>query len=173
MMRKPLSMAISAVINQSAPLFSHTEEASLMALARIERRRTVEIIARPMRELFSMLETGEVDEIDGQVVMRMPDLDAISDIDRAAEWVAVSPALLGWADCWRRISPDLPLQRMTYLAERIAADKTVTPRLVDLARDEFEATVGRLHDVPDETIKHGILASKIAWEFERLSSEAA
>lgn len=44
-------------------------------IARFERAKRVEEVARPMRELFAMLATGEACEIDGQIVMRMPEVD--------------------------------------------------------------------------------------------------
>lgn len=121
-----------------------------------------------MRELFDLLATGEAYEIDGQVVMRMPDVDALSEVEPDADWVALAPAMLGWIDCWKRLAPDLRLQQMTYLADRLAADKSITPRLVEQARAEFEQTISRLHVVGDGAIERALLDTKIAWEFERM-----
>lgn len=171
MIRRPLSSAIAGVLNQHAPLYSSMEEMSLLALAHIHRRRGVIEIARPMRELFALLETGEVDELDGKVVMRLPDLDAITALEPDAEWVEVAPAMLGWIDCWQRIAPDIRLQKMQYLAERLQADKAVTPRLVEQARAEFETTIARLHDIPDGRLTQAITTTQIGWEMERAAAQ--
>lgn len=44
-------------------------------IARAERERKANVIARPMRNLMDMLKQGEVYEIDGRAVMRMPEID--------------------------------------------------------------------------------------------------
>lgn len=166
-------MTLSATIaGLFRPQYSDHDEACLLALAKIHRQQQVEEIARPMRELFTMLEHGEAMEVDGRVVMELPNVDAVSEIDPDAEFVEVAPCLLGWIDCWKRIAPQLRTQHMRYLAERIDADKVVTPRLVEQARGEFEATIALLHDVPDAVIRSAILRTKIAWEFEAMRETA-
>ena len=136
---------------------------------RAEKERKANVIARPMREMFALLATGEVLEINGHAVMRMPELGSGETKDRA-HWCAIAPAMLGWADCWSRIAPELPLQRIRYLAQRLAEDKPLTPRLVEQARDEFEATIRRIIDLPDGQIRSAILTTQIAWELERKES---
>ena len=137
-------------------------------LARIERQERAEEIARPMREMFVMLEQGEVFEVDGVSVMQMPELG-----DERAAWCAVGPAIRGWIDCWQRIAPDIGTRKLQYLADRIDADKPITPRLVEQARDEFEQTIKRIPDLPEGAITDAILRTRIAWEFERVRKEAA
>lgn len=162
----------TAIAGLFRPQYSDHDEACLLAMAKIHRRAQVEEIARPMRALFALLATGEAMEVDGRVVMEMPRVAAVTDLDPEAEFVEVAPCLLGWIDCWHRISPKIRTQHMRYLAERIQADKAVTPRLVEQARDEFEATIATLHDVPDAVIRSAILRTKIAWEFERREAAA-
>jgi hypothetical protein len=137
-------------------------------LARIERKADAERIAAPMRELFDMLALGEVFEVDGVSVMQMPEVG-----DERAAWCAVGPAIRGWIDCWQRIAPDIGTRKLQYLADRIDADKPITPRLVEQARDEFEQTIKRIPGLPDGAITDAILRTRIAWEFERMGKEAA
>ena len=60
------------------------------------------------------------------------------------------------------------------LADRLDADKPLTPRLVEQARDEFDATVARLVDIPPGQVTSAIRTTEIAWEIEKLHrSEAA
>ena len=53
-------------------------------IARAERERKANVIARPMRNLMDMLKQGEVYEIDGRAVMRMPEID--EQTATRAEW---------------------------------------------------------------------------------------
>ena len=130
-------------------------------LARAERDRKANIIARPMRNLMDMLRQGEVHEIDEQFATR-------------AEWCEVAPAIRGWIDCWGRIAPDLRLYHMGVLADCLDTDKPITPRLVEKARAEFDATVARLADIPPGQVTSAIRTTEIAWEMEKLQrGEAA
>jgi hypothetical protein len=137
-------------------------------LARIERKADAERIAAPMRELFDMLALGEVFEVDGVSVMQMPEVG-----DERAAWCAVGPAIRGWIDCWQRIAPDIGTRKLQYLADRIDADKPITPRLVEQARAEFDATVQRLVDIPPGQVTSAIRTTEIAWEIEKLQRGAA
>ena len=138
-------------------------------LARIERKEEAERIAAPMRELFDMLAQGEVFELDGVSVMNMPAMG-----DEREAWCAVGPAIRGWIDCWQRIAPDICTRKLQYLADRLDADKPITPRLVEQARDEFEQTIKRIPSLPEGAITDAILRTRIAWEFEKLQrGEAA
>ena len=132
-------------------------------LARIERKEEAERIAAPMRELFDMLAHGEAFELDGVSVMHMPAMG-----DEREAWCAVGPAIRGWIDCWKRIAPDICTSKLQYLADRLDADKPITPRLVERAREEFEATVARLADIPPGQVTSAIRTTEIAWEIEKL-----
>lgn len=138
---------------------------------RARRETQANIIARPMRALFALLKTGEVDTIEGRPVMSMPELDA-SLRQANTDWVEIAPAILGWIDLWARIAPDLPTQRLRYLAERLQADKPLTPRLVEQAEAEFEACVARIPAIPAGQISSAIATTQIAWEFEKLPQRA-
>ena len=141
-------------------------------IARAERERKANVIARPMRNLMDMLKQGEVYEIDGRAVMRMPEVD--EQFATRAEWCEIAPAIRGWIDCWKRIAPDIGTRKLQYLADRLDADKPITPRLVEQARDEFEQTIKRIPSLPEGAITDAILRTRIAWEFEKLQrSEAA
>ena len=132
-------------------------------LARIERKEKAERIAAPMRELFDMLAQGEVFELDGMSVMHMPETG-----DEHAAWCAVGPAIRGWIDCWQRIAPDIDTTKMRYLADRLDADKPITPRLVEQARAEFDRTVARIPEIEDGRISSAIVTTQIAWEVEKM-----
>ena len=136
-------------------------------LARIERKEKAERIAAPMRELFDMLAQGEVFELDGMSVMHMPETG-----DEHAAWCAVGPAIRGWIDCWQRIAPDIDTTKMRYLADRLDADKPITPRLVEQARAEFDRTVARIPEIEDGRISSAIVTTQIAWEVEKMREVA-
>ena len=139
---------------------------------RTERERRANVITRPMRNLMDMLRQGEVYEIDGRAVMRMPEID--EQFATRAEWCEIAPAIRGWIDCWGRLAPDLRLYHMSVLADRLDADKPLTPRLVEQAREELDATVARLADIPPGQVTSAIRTTEIAWEMEKLQrGEAA
>ena len=141
-------------------------------MCRIEKREKAHIIAAPMRALMDLLATGEAYEADGRVVMRMPDID--ERFAERAEWCEIAPAIRGWIDCWGRLAPDLRLYHMGVLADRLDTDKPLTPRLVERAREEFDATVARLADIPQGQVTSAIRTTEIAWEIEKLQrGEAA
>ena len=140
-------------------------------VARSERERMANVIAKPMRELFRMLASGEVLEIDGNPVMKMPELD--DGVTERAQYCAVAPAIEGWIDCWARLAPNISLYHLGVLAQRLAADKPLTPRLVEQARDEFEATIARIVDLPDDKIRDALLTTRISWEIEKLQEKEA
>ena len=56
----------------------------------------------------------------------------------------------------------------SVLADRLEADKPLTPRLVEQAREEFDCTVQRLADIPPEKVTSAIRTTEIAWEMEKL-----
>jgi hypothetical protein len=133
---------------------------------RIEKERRAAVIAKPMRNMFDLLATGEAYEYEGRVVMKMPEVD--HPYAERAEWVEVAPAIEGWIDCWQRIAPDIRTYHMGILADRLRQDKPITPRIVEQARAEFEATVARLPDIPDGQINSAITTTQIAWAVEQM-----
>ena len=137
-------------------------------IARAERERRANVIARPMRNLMDMLARGEVYEIDGRPVMSMPEIDQT--YATQADWCEIAPAIEGWRDCWQRIAPDISTYYLGVLASRLAADKPITPRLVEQARAEFDATVARLVDTPDAVVSSAIRTTEISWEFEKMEA---
>ena len=140
-------------------------------LHQAEKERKAAVIARPMRAMFALLATGEVLEIDGSPVMRMPEID--DGVTERAQWCAIAPAIEGWIDCWQRLAPDISLYHLRVLAQRLANDKPITPRLVEQAREEFEATIRRIVDLPDDKIRDALLTTRIAWELEKLQEKRA
>jgi hypothetical protein len=140
-------------------------------LAGAERERKANVIARPMRNLMDMLKQGEVYEIDGRAVMRMPEID--EQFATRAEWCEIAPAIEGWRDCWQRLAPDISTYYLGVLASRLRDDKPITPRLVEQARAEFDATVQRLVDIPPGQVTSAIRTTEIAWEIEQLQRGAA
>lgn len=135
-------------------------------IARAERERRANVIARPMRALMDLLATGEAYEADGRVVMRMPDID--ERFAERAEWVEVPPAIEGWRDCWQRLAPDISTYYLGVLAARLRDDKPITPRLVEQARAEFDRTVARIPEIEDGRISSAIVTTQIAWEVEKM-----
>lgn len=140
-------------------------------IARAERERKANLIARPMRNLMDMLKQGEVYEIDGRAVMRMPEID--EQLAARAEWVEIAPAIEGWRDCWQRLAPDISTYYLGVLASRLRDDKPITPRLVEQARAEFDATVARIPEIEDGKIASAIRTTEIAWELEKLQTHEA
>ena len=136
------------------------------AMQKLEMREKVHIIAAPMRALMDLLATGEAYEADGRVVMSMPDID--ERFAERAEWVEVPPAIEGWRDCWQRLAPDISTYYLGVLAARLRDDKPITPRLVEKARAEFDATVARIPEIEDGRISSAIVTTEIAWEIEKL-----
>lgn len=127
-------------------------------------------IARPMRELFRQLKTGEVFEVDGKAVMAMPELDE-SLRQSATDLVEIAPAILGWVDCWSRLAPRLRQDKLRCLADLLDRGKTVTPRLVELASDQFESAVRMIPAMEDGAIKSAVLTTQVAWEFEKFNNK--
>lgn len=141
------------------------------AMRKIEMREKAQIIAAPMRALMDLLATGEAYEIDGRVVMTMPDIDL--QLAERAEWVEVPPAIEGWRDCWQRLAPDISTYYLGVLAARLRDDKPITPRLVEQSRAEFDATVARITDIEPGKITSAIRTIEIAWEIEKLQRKEA
>jgi len=140
-------------------------------IRRAEKERRAAVIARPMRNLMDMLRQGEVYEIDGRAVMRMPEID--EQFATRAEWVEIAPAIEGWRDCWQRLAPDISTYHLGVLADRLRDDKPITPRLVEQARAEFDATVARIPEIEDGKIASAIRTTEIAWEMEKLQTQEA
>lgn len=136
----------------------------------LEKGRRAAAIAKPMRNLMDLLASGEAYEIEGQVVMRMPEIDKV--FAERAEWVEVAPAVEGWIDCWQRLAPDLPSYNLGVMAKRLREDKPLTPRLIEQARAEFDAHVARLVDIPDAQIRSAITTTQLAWEFEKINEQS-
>ena len=124
-----------------------------------------------MRNLMDMLKQGEVYEIDGRAVMRMPEID--EQFATRAEWCEIAPAIEGWRDCWQRLAPDISTYHLGVLAARLRDDKPITPRLVEQARAEFDATVARIPEIEDGKIASAIRTTEIAWEIEKLQKQEA
>ncbi len=127
-------------------------------------------IARPMRELFRQLRTGEVCEVDGRVVMLMPEIDESlrqSDTD----WVEIAPALLGWIDCWERLAPKLRQDKLRYLADRLSRGEMVTLRMVEQACEQFEAAIAMIPAIRDGAIKSAVVTTQICWEIEKIKEQ--
>lgn len=135
-------------------------------IRRAEKERRASVIARPMRNLMDMLKQGEVYEIDGRAVMRMPEID--EQLAARAEWVEIAPAIEGWRDCWQRLAPDISTYYLGVLASRLRDDKPITPRLVEQARAEFDTTVARIPEIEDGKIASAIRTTEIAWEIEKI-----
>lgn len=140
-------------------------------IRRAEKERRAAVIARPMRNLMDMLKQGEVYEIDGHAVMRMPEID--EQFATRAEWCEIAPAIEGWRDCWQRLAPDISTYHLGVLAARLRDDKPITPRLVEQARAEFDATVARIPEIEDGKIASAIRTTEIAWELEKLQKQEA
>lgn len=138
---------------------------------RAERERKAMVIARPMRNLMDLLAKGEVLEMDGRLVMSMPEVD--EQFATQAEYCEIAPAIEGWRDCWQRIAPDISTYHLGVLAARLREGKPITPRLVEQARAEFDATVARIVDTPPGVISSAIRTTQIALELEKITTPEA
>lgn len=127
---------------------------------RTERERRANILARPMRAMFDLLESGEVLEIDGHPVMEMPKY-----ADQQAEYCAIAPAMRGWIDLWERIAP-VDTYHIAVLADRLEQDKPITPRLVEQAREQFESCIRMIPNIEHGRIESAIRTTQIKWAME-------
>ena len=91
----------------------------------------------------------------------------------APNGVEIAPAIEGWRDCWQRLAPDISTYYLSVLAARLRDDKPITPRLVEQARAEFDATVARIPEIEDGKIASAIRTTEIAWEMEKLQIQEA
>ena len=132
---------------------------------RMRRKMQAEEIARPMREMFALLATGEVFEVDGVAVMSMPELDP-SLRQSSTDWVDIAAAAEGWIDLWARIAPKLRQDKLKTLAERLRTGKDLTPRLIEIAKSQFEDAVTMIPDIPPGAIDSAIRTTQIAWDIE-------
>jgi hypothetical protein len=130
------------------------------AIYRSERERRANILARPMRAMFDLLASGEVLEIDGHAVMHMPKY-----ANQDAEYCAIAPAMRGWIDLWAHVAP-VDTYHIGVLADRIEQDKPITPRLVEQAREQFEACIKMIPDMPPGKIESAITTTQIKWALE-------
>lgn len=132
---------------------------------RIRRKVQADDIARPMREMFALLATGEVYEVDGVAVMAMPELDP-SLRQSATDWVGISAAAFGWIDLWEALATKLRQDKLQTLAQRLRDDKPLTPRLVDLAKEQFEAAIAMIPDFAPGAIGAAITETRAKWARE-------
>lgn len=126
-----------------------------------ERERRASILARPIRSMFDLLQAGEVFESEGQPVMRMPEHG-----DSDAEWCEIAPAIRGWIDIWARLDAGIKTTHLAYLADRLEAEKEITPRLIEQARAQFESCVSAMPGIEPGRITQAISTTQIAWELE-------
>lgn len=138
------------------PVPRHHRDPAVLAMRRIEMER----IAGPVRELFALLEAGEVFEAEGRPVMRSHDAPAC--------WVEVAPVLDGWIDCLVRLAPDLPCRALGQLSRFLKGGLPISPALVAQARAEFEPQAARVADARAEDVRLATLGAQVAWEVERL-----
>ena len=138
------------------PVPSHHRAPFVIAARRLEMER----IATPVRELFALLEAGEVFEAGGCPVMRA--------IDEPDGWLEVAPVLDGWIDCLVRFAPDLPCRALRQLSRFLKGGLPIAPGLVAQCRAEFEPQVVRVALGRAEDVRRATLDAQVAWEFERL-----
>lgn len=173
---KRTAMAVGSTIK---PILESAEREIISAVSdgqrRHQQRQNAQIIAAPMRELFDLLEAGEVHELNGQAVMRKPMYATsahVSDAD-PSEWINIAHAINGWIDCWQRIDASISTYHMAVLAKKLETDKPITPRLVAQAREEFERLVKRMGNLPAGVMASAVTSTRIAWEFERIQKQSA
>lgn len=141
-------------------------------IERAERERLARIIATPMRFAFDALALGEIDACaeTGVPVMRMP---ATAPGERDGEWCAIPPAIEGWVELWAEMAPDISTYYLAQVARRLDQGKDVTPRLVEQAREEFEACVRRIPSIPAAVLRDAVLTCQIRWEVEKMEEVEA
>lgn len=150
---------IDVAIGETWPAFpvpTHHRDPAVLAMRHIEMER----IAGPVRELFDLLEAGEVFAAQGCPVMRA--------IDEPSGWLEVVPVLDGWIDCLVRLAPDLPCRALGQLSRFLSSGVPIPPALVAAARAEFEPQALRVADSTAEAVRLATLDAQLAWEVERL-----
>mgnify|MGYP000904661254 CR=1 FL=1 len=131
------------------------------------REEEVQEIAEPMREMFKQILNGELYEIDGVLMMEIPENKAWECVGNA-ELIPIHESLHGWIDCWNRIDKRLKFYDMGVLAKKIEAGQLVTEVLVRKALAEFEASIGRLLHLDREAVVSAISATQIQIYFEKM-----
>jgi len=150
----------------------HLEDMLAHAAARfslqLQKQDRVSISANAMREMLDELLNGEVSEINGTPVMRMPDGFMTREY---GEWVEIVPALDGWVDCMRRIVPDLSSGAIVDLAGLLRAGEDITPELVMVARIQLEDQIQAMKRMPIGAINAAVESTKSDWRKEEKLKE--
>lgn len=86
------------------------------------------VVYEPLFRLFDQLDSGFVDDAAGRPIMR----------EWNGGWCEIAPALLGWADCWLRISEAegfvLDTEPLRRIARKLAAVSPLTEAEVNAGR---------------------------------------
>lgn len=150
----------------------HLEDMLAHAAARfslqLQKQDRVSISANAMRDMLDELMSGDVSEINGTPVMRMPDGFMTREY---GEWVEIAPALDGWVDCMRRIVPDLSSGAIVDLAGLLRAGEDITPELVMVARIQLEDQIQAMKRMPIGAINAAVESTKSDWRKEEKLKE--
>ncbi len=147
--------------------------AIVRGIVRTNRECNADAIARPMRNLFVLLRSGEVLEhvATGVACMHLRDVDASrKDLDPT---VPIAPAIRGWVECWQQLDPALPSGNLLKLADCLDAWEGITEELTDAAHEEFETQVRAFPGFSAEHVKRAIKSAMIAVELEKIQEAAA
>jgi len=124
-------------------------------------------IAQPMREMFRQILEGELYEIDGVLMMEIPEnksWECVGD----AELIPIHESISGWIDCWRRIDRKMSFYSMGVLAKQIEAGRCVTESMARKAEAEFEASIDRLMHIDKEVILQAVSTTQIRIYMKKL-----
>lgn len=130
-------------------------------------RKDITEIAEPMREMFRQILSGELYEIDGVLMMEIPENKAWECVDDA-ELIPIHESLNGWIDCWNRIDRKLSFYNMGVLSKKIEAGELVTEALIKKSQAEFEASIDRLCGMDRKAVTEAVSATQIKIYFEKM-----
>ena len=120
------------------------------------------VVFDPLFRLFDQLDDGYVDDAGGRPIMREWD----------GGYCEIAPALLGWADCWQRISDAeglaMDLEPLRRISRKLRAVSPLTEAEVEAGRAAMMATHRAFLRLPVGTIKRHANNEEIAIALENL-----
>ena len=125
------------------------------------------VVFQPLFALFEQLQTGYLDDAGGRPIMREWD----------GGYCEIAPALLGWADCWTRISDAegfaLDTEPLRRISRKLALVSPLTEAEVEAGRAALMETHRAFLRLPVGTIKRHANNEEIAIAIGNLERMAA
>ena len=121
------------------------------------------VVFDPLFRLFDQLRTGYVDDSAGRPIMR----------EWNGTYCEIAPALLGWADCWQRISDAenlaLDLMPLRRISKKLHMITPLTESEVEAGYSALMRTHRAFLSLPVKTIKRHASNEEIAIALENIA----